>query len=66
MPTSFNLLMPKIRSMGDQNCHIHLDAMREIYMVMVLNLTKANDKCSPPLLTLMKLCLGRRHGSFEE
>ena len=46
MPTLFKLLLPKIRYMGDEKCKIHLDAMREIYM-MVLNLKTARDKCPP-------------------
>ena len=43
--------------MGDENCHIHLDAMREIYIMTLLNLKTARDKCPPPILTLMKLTL---------
>ena len=33
-----NLLQPKIRYMGDSKCRIHLHAMREIYMMAILNL----------------------------
>ena len=46
--TLFKLLMPKIRYMGNENCHIHLDAMREIYMITVFNLETARDKDHPP------------------
>ena len=28
---------------------IHLDAMREVYMMAVLNLKTARDKCKPPI-----------------
>ena len=38
MPTLFKLLLPKNRYMGDRKCRIHLDAVREIYMMTVLNL----------------------------
>ena len=55
MPTLFKLLMPKIRYVGDENCHIHLDVMKEIYMMMVLNLKTTS--AHPPLLTLRKLTL---------
>ena len=49
MPTLFKLLLPKIRYMGDEKCRIHLDAMREIYIMTVLNLKIVGDKCPPPL-----------------
>ena len=39
MPTSFKLLFPKLKYMGDE-CRIHLDAMQEIYMTF-LNLKMA-------------------------
>ena len=48
MPTLFKLLMPKIRYTGDENCCIHLDATRKIYILTVLNLKTARDKCLPP------------------
>ena len=47
MPTLFKLLMPRIRYMGDENCCIHLDSMRKIYMMTVLDLKTARDKCPP-------------------
>ena len=45
MPTLFKLLLLKLRYMGDAKCRIHLDAMREICMMAVLNLKMARDKC---------------------
>ena len=38
LPTLHNLLQPKICYMGNDECKIHLDAMREVYMLEVLNL----------------------------
>ena len=35
--------------MGDKKCRIHLDATREIYMMTVLNLKTARDKCPAPI-----------------
>ena len=49
MPILFKLLFPNIRYMGDKDCRIHLDAMRNIYMMMVHNLKTARDKCLPPI-----------------
>ena len=49
MPTLFKLLLPKIRYMGDVKCRKHLDAMREVYMMVVLNLETDGDKCPPPI-----------------
>ena len=43
--------------MGDKNYHIHLDAIREIYMMTVLNLKTARDKCQPPLIDPHELTL---------
>ena len=37
LSTLHQLLQPKMRYMGDNECRIHLDAMREIYMMAVLN-----------------------------
>ena len=34
--------------MGDEKFRIHLDAMREIYMMTVHNLRTGRDKCPPP------------------
>ena len=47
MPTLFKLLLPKLRYMGDKRCKIQLDTMREMYMMAVLNLKIARDKCPP-------------------
>ena len=33
--------------MGDEGCRIYLDAIREIYMMAVLNLKVARDRCPP-------------------
>ena len=54
MPTLFKLLLPKLRYMGDEKCRIHLDTMREIYMMTVLNLKIARDKCPPMLENLTR------------
>ena len=35
--------------MRDDKCRIHFDAMGDIYMMAVLNLKTARDKCSPPI-----------------
>ena len=45
MPSLFRLLLPKLRCMGDEGCKIYLGAMRNIYMMAVLNLKIAKDKC---------------------
>ena len=47
MPTLFKLLLPKFGYMGDDRCKIDLDTMREIYMMVVLNLKIARDKYPP-------------------
>ena len=44
-----NLLQPKICYMGDDECKIHMDAMREVYMLVVLNLKMSHDPY-PPLM----------------
>ena len=49
MSTLFKLLLPKIRYMGDEKCRIHLDAMKEVYMMAVCNLKTAIDKCPPSI-----------------
>ena len=49
MSTLFKLLLPNIRYMGNEKCRIHLDAIREISMMTVLNLKTARDKCPPPI-----------------
>ena len=36
--------------MADDNCHIYLDVIREIYMMTILNLKTARDKCPPPII----------------
>ena len=33
--------------MGDDECKIHLDAMREVYMLVVLNLKMSHDRYPP-------------------
>ena len=35
--------------MGDDECKIHLDAMREVYMLAVLNLKMSHDRYPPPM-----------------
>ena len=57
LPTLFKLLLPKIRYMGDKKCGIHLEAMREIYIMTVFNLKTVRDKCPPLPKTLMMLTL---------
>ena len=49
MPTLFELLLPKLRYIGDEKCRIHLYAMPEIYMMAILILKIARDKCPPQL-----------------
>ena len=48
MPTLFMLLLPKLGYMGDEGCKIQLGAMREIYIMAVLNLKTARDKKNLP------------------
>ena len=48
LPTLHQLLQPKMWYMGDDKCRIHLDAMREIYMMAVLNLKISQDWYPPP------------------
>ena len=48
LPTLHNLLQPKICYMGDDECKIHLDAMREVYMLVVLNLKMSHERYPPP------------------
>ena len=51
LSTLHNMLQPKIHYMGDDECKIHLDAMREVYMLAVLNLkmSYAYDRYPPPI-----------------
>ena len=49
LPTLHNLLQPKIYYMGDDECRIHLDAMREVYMLALLNLKMSHDRYPPPM-----------------
>ena len=49
MPTLFKLLLPKIRYMGIEKCRMHLEAMREIYIMIVLNLKTSRKKCPAPI-----------------
>ena len=39
--------------MGDDECKIHLDAMREVYMLVVLNLKMLHDRYPPPMGNLL-------------
>ena len=34
--------------MGYDECKLHLDTMREVYMLMVLNLKMSHDRYPPP------------------
>ena len=43
-----NLLQPKLSYMDDNECKIHLDAMKEVYMLVVLNLKMSHDRYPPP------------------
>ena len=54
MPTLFKLLLPKLRYICYEKCRIHVDSMQLIYMMAVLNLKKARDKCPPPIRDLDK------------
>ena len=47
LPTLHWLLQPKLRYTGDNECRIHLDAMRDIYMMAVLNLKMSWDQYPP-------------------
>ena len=47
MPTLLKLLLPKLRCIGAEGCKIQLDAIREIYMMAVLNLKTARGKDLP-------------------
>ena len=47
MLTLFKLLLQELRYMGDEKCKILLDALWEIYMMVVLNFKRAWDK-NPP------------------
>ena len=47
-PTLHNLLQPKLCYMGNNECKIHLDAIREIYMLGILNLKMPHDRYQPP------------------
>ena len=48
LPTLHQLLQPKMRYMGDDKCRIHLNAMKEIYMMTVFNLKMSWDQYLPP------------------
>ena len=43
---------PKICYMGDDECKIHLDAIREVYMLAVLNLKMSCDRYPLPIYNL--------------
>ena len=47
LPTLHQLLQHKMLYMGDDTCRIHLNAMREIYMMAVLNLKMSPDWYPP-------------------
>ena len=49
LPMLHNLLQPKTCYMGYGECKIHLDAMREVYMLVVLNLKISCDRHPPPM-----------------
>ena len=49
LPMLHNLLWPKICYIGDAECKIHLDTMREVYMLAVLNLKMSHDRYPPPM-----------------
>ena len=49
LPTLHNLLQPQLYYMGDNECKIHLDAIREVYMLMILNLKMSHDRHPPPM-----------------
>ena len=44
LPTLQNLLQPKITYMGDNECRIHLDVMRDIYMMAILNFKMSHGR----------------------
>ena len=48
MPTLHNLLLPKLRYMGDDTGKLQLDLMREVYMTAILNLKMSRDRCPLP------------------
>ena len=48
LPTLYQCLQPKMQYMGGDICRIYLDAMREIYMMTVLNLKMSQDQYPPP------------------
>ena len=48
LPTLHNLLQPKLCYMGDDECKIHLDIIREVYMLAVLNKKMSNNRYPPP------------------
>ena len=35
--------------MGDNECKIHLDVMREVYMLVMLNLKMSHNRYPPPM-----------------
>ena len=49
LPALHNLVQPKIHYMGEDECKIHLNAMREVYMLVVLNLKMSHDRYPPPM-----------------
>ena len=49
LPTLHNLLQPKLCYVGDNECKIHLDEMREVYMLVILNLKMSSNRYPPPM-----------------
>ena len=49
LPTLHNLLQPKSQYIGDNECKIHLDAMREVYILAVINLSMSCNRYPPPM-----------------
>ena len=52
LPTLHRLLQPKMRYMGDNECRIHFDAMREIYMMTIMNLKMSHNRYPPLTINL--------------
>ena len=48
LPALHRLLQPRFRYTGDNECRIHLNALREIYMIAILNLKMSHDQYPPP------------------
>ena len=57
MPTLFILLFQELRYMGEKGYRMYLDAMRDIYMMAVLNFKITRERCPPPAGTKISLNL---------